>query len=225
MKGKLITSQEIELIVEKIRQEGVPITLISYGILACIAFIASYLGGYLRRKGENVATKEDVKKITDQIESVKYEYAKDLHINQTRYGKEFEILLELNKKIFPLRDAICALQPKIDVQWSTETKEEQKHRKLQRYEKAAKELYEIIESYRPFYPKEIYHLLKNLDDLGWREAVRYDYFDLKKDGQKAWDEAAQNQEKIHTVCENIIEAIRQRVIYWEEMGKIENSSK
>lgn len=53
-----------------------------FSLFAIILFTgaASYFGSYLRTKGKNLATKEDIKSITDEIESVKTEYAKQLEM-------------------------------------------------------------------------------------------------------------------------------------------------
>lgn len=110
----MITQEERKTIITEIVQKGVTIQWWSYLIFAIIAFFASYLGGYLRRKGENVATKKDIARITDEIESVKHEYSKELYIHQVRYEKEFDILSDLSKKLIYLRDAALSLRPVAD---------------------------------------------------------------------------------------------------------------
>jgi len=48
-------------------------------ILAFISFfIQYYFPGYLRKKGENLADKEDIAKITNEIEEVKSQYQEKL---------------------------------------------------------------------------------------------------------------------------------------------------
>jgi hypothetical protein len=44
--------------------------------LAAVSFLASLLGSYIRRKGENLATKEDVAEITRKQEEVRNEFQK-----------------------------------------------------------------------------------------------------------------------------------------------------
>lgn len=80
---------------------------------------------YLEKKAENLATKEDIGKITREIEKVKAECAahiesiraalgSQLYIHQTRYEKEFEIFTELTAKLVELRDAAQGLRPMLD---------------------------------------------------------------------------------------------------------------
>jgi hypothetical protein len=51
--------------------------LIGAGILAFI--VKSFIPAYLSEKGKNLATKEDIAEITNKVESVRSEYAKQLH--------------------------------------------------------------------------------------------------------------------------------------------------
>ncbi len=60
-----------------------------------VVLVGTFLIQYLREKGKNFATREDVRNITERIESVKSQYASQLHISQVRYEKEFEILSDL----------------------------------------------------------------------------------------------------------------------------------
>ncbi len=53
--------------------------LLQYVVLVCSAlFLRSFLPAYVTRKGENLATKEDVEEITHKVERAKIEYAQSL---------------------------------------------------------------------------------------------------------------------------------------------------
>ena len=54
---------------------------------------------YLEEKGKNSATKEDINKITEEIESVKKVYRE----YGFRYKKEYEILCEISAGLFVLK--------------------------------------------------------------------------------------------------------------------------
>lgn len=57
-----------------------PVFLIVIGFLIAGLLIKCYLPSYIKRKGENLATKEDIADITHEEEKVRAEYAKDLEI-------------------------------------------------------------------------------------------------------------------------------------------------
>lgn len=53
-------------------------TWIALGVL--VLWFNNYLPTYFKKKGENLATKEDIKEITDKVESVKTDYARQLEL-------------------------------------------------------------------------------------------------------------------------------------------------
>lgn len=74
---------------------------LKFGVVQVIVtFGAAYLASYIREKGKNLATREDIQEITDKIESVKISYAKELEVLKSEYSahlKYFES--QLNRKL------------------------------------------------------------------------------------------------------------------------------
>lgn len=73
---------------------------------AVITLLVWYVAPYTKEKGKNLATREDIEGITDKIESVKTEYAKELeglksqlnskfHAQTVRFEKEFDSYKEI----------------------------------------------------------------------------------------------------------------------------------
>ena len=55
------------------------VTLIIASLVSLVSFVlGAFFRGYLNKKGENLATKEDIAKITDKIEQVKSAYTERL---------------------------------------------------------------------------------------------------------------------------------------------------
>lgn len=54
--------------------------LFVFSIWITFYFLRGYLPSYLNKKGENLATKEDVSKITEKIEEVKLDFSSKSHI-------------------------------------------------------------------------------------------------------------------------------------------------
>jgi len=79
-----LTLSEAELIrelislIKDLKAGGVSVEWISIFIIGIIVLIASYLGSYIRIKGQNLATKEDISEITKKIEGIRADYAKQL---------------------------------------------------------------------------------------------------------------------------------------------------
>jgi hypothetical protein len=54
------------------------IQVLDYAIIALVAGVGAYFGAYLRRKAENRAQREDIENLTELIERVRSEYARQL---------------------------------------------------------------------------------------------------------------------------------------------------
>jgi hypothetical protein len=74
-------------------------------LLMLLSAIGAYIGTYLREKGKNVATKEDIGRITDEIEKVKSIYAKEIeNVREKQQLKlaAIEKRLECHQKAYAL---------------------------------------------------------------------------------------------------------------------------
>ncbi len=70
-----------------------------------VTAIGAYIGTYLREKGKNIATKEDIGRITDEIEKIKSIYAKE--IEEVREKQQLKLAaiekrLEAHQKAYSL---------------------------------------------------------------------------------------------------------------------------
>ena len=203
--------------------------------VTCGGIKQSYLGAYLKRKGENIATKEDIENITDQVESVRLQYSSQLasikaeigsklHIHQVRYENEYAILTDLAEKLIMLRDAAKALRPEMDYMDPEETEDERRRKRLKQYFDDARKLYYAMETKRPFYPENIYEVLQELDRATWAEAVQYRNR-RQSQGQgydsKYWQQAAENAANISKLADEALGVIRTRAKQWESLDSQE----
>ncbi len=101
--------EEFYAIVRKALEDGVNLDLQTLIILGIIALLGGFLGSYFRTKGKNLATKEDTKAITDEIESVKAEYAKQLQI----IAHEQQILVTKLHQKYDL--SVAALEKRLSI--------------------------------------------------------------------------------------------------------------
>jgi hypothetical protein len=77
------------------------------------AFVGSYLGGYLKRKGENLATHEDIGKLTEQVAAVtrttkeiEAQITSGLWDRQKRWELKREVLFEATKRLAAVDDTL-----------------------------------------------------------------------------------------------------------------------
>ena len=82
------------------------VTLIIASLVSLVSFVlGAFFRGYLNKKGENLATKEDIAKITDKIEQVKSAYTERLE--QTKLNHQLRLAaldrrLEAHQKAYTL---------------------------------------------------------------------------------------------------------------------------
>jgi len=189
--------------------------------------VRDFFPSYVREKAKNLATKEDIRDITREIESVKNDYAHQLElvratlqsrgrVLEVRYENEFGILLELSELLVNLRDAASSLRPIADYTTPGETEEDRKRKRLRAYDDASHALYKFAEVRRPFFPDEIHKGIHELLRIARMEAVEYAY--NRPEGEKFmeyWDNAQKNAEKIKDLSESALGTIRERTQVWE----------
>ncbi len=204
--------------------------LLVLAVVVIAGFKRFYFPEYLKEKGKNLATKEDIGEITKEVESIKHGYSAELeslraaigsqlYVHQTRYQNEFQILKDLSEKVIEVRNSALSLRPVIDSINPNETEEERKRKRLERYFDAGRALYQLSETRKPFYPEEIYAGIAKLDKTVWKEVVEYKHGSEKNqsfDHKKYWEKAAENSKEIATIVDEVMGLIRKRIQYWEK---------
>lgn len=190
----------------------------------------SFLPKYFGRKGDNLATKEDIGEITDKIETVKHDYASQLESVKAelsaklstygfRYEKEYEVLDELTTLLVDVRDASISMRPILDVRDAEKTKDDIKKERLKRFFDARRSLYIAREKKRPLYPEEIYQTIVAIEKIAHTESIDYQYEDPFEKGNflSYWESAEKNQKEITGLVETAMMKIRARVTTWEAL--------
>jgi hypothetical protein len=189
----------------------------------------SFLPKYFGKKGENLATKEDISEITNKMETVKHDYARQLESTKAelsaqlnthgfRYEKEYEVLSELTALLVEVRDASLSLRPVMDSRDSSKKDDEIKKERLQRLFEADRALYISREKKRPFYPPEIYEAVLAVEKSARSESINYQFKD-RFDGNvmSYWEEAEKHQKEIASLADVAMQHIRSRVTKWEAL--------
>lgn len=193
-------------------------------IVVIALLLRDFLPSYVKEKGKNLATKEDVGHITREIEAVKSQYSHQTEflkaslqsrgrILDVRYQREFDLLEQLAEHVVSIRDAAVALRPVMDYTTPGESDEDRRRRRLEAYSDAASAFYRFAEAKRPFFPEAIYAAARELLVEARKEAIDYAYG--KPEGMAYWNEAKDNAEKIGKLAEETMLAIRDRARVWE----------
>lgn len=182
--------------------------------------VVLFLRDYLKKKSENLATKEDIGEITKQVEAIKAATGAQLYIHQVRYQNEFKILQDLAEKIVDLKNATLALRPAIDSYDLKEPEEDRKRKRLKPFYEALEAFYKLYEPRKPFYPEKIYDSLAKLNLVMRKEAIEYAHTSDQERNvdRQYWQKADQNAAKISELTDEIMNLVRERIKYWEDFN-------
>lgn len=199
--------------------------------------INKLLSKYLEKKGENLATKEDISEITDKIELVRYSYTEQLEsikaelstqitLHSFRYEKEYEVLKELTSLLVDLRDVSVSFRDMIGSAESTKYPGKSQggsdKEKLDRFCEVAKRLYSVREKKRPFYSDDVYQKILEVEKASGTELDDHQNKDTSRFHKRAkwyWEEIHDNHSRIIRSVEKAIIAVRERVTEWETLKK------
>jgi len=200
--------------------------IILLGLGALALFARNYLPSYTKEKGKNLATREDIEEITDKIESVKTEYAKELeglksqlnakfHAQTVRFEKEFHVYEKIWKALLEIKNSTVKLRPISDTVDSRVSEEDRKRERLERFGKAFDCFYPAVYENKPFFPPDIFTRLEQLLILMNVESHGYSARSPDPNhplyDSKYFDTAEANAEKIREETEAICELMRQKI--------------
>lgn len=210
--------------------EGATFAAAAVGI--AYAGMKLYFSSYLKEKGKNLATKEDIQDITDKIESVKHEYAKQLEALKTdfsaklkthgfRYEKEYAILEELASLLVDIQKHSRILNVR-QMQYGNKPSPVNQ-REVD--EKISKELIIFLEKLedfsqkkKPFFAENIF---KSIDEVRIAARVESYHYEWREEtpGNNAngLKELAERNQRILTLTQDALETIRKRTIEWEKI--------
>ena len=107
-----MTPEQLETILRKVISEGVTLDTWFAIAIALLCLIGAGLGAYIRKKGDNLATKQDIGDITRKVEEVRAEFIKVSNEHQIRFsklhGERAEVIVELYSRLYDYNWAVCA---------------------------------------------------------------------------------------------------------------------
>ena len=205
------------------------------GLAILIKFTQFLLPSYLKRKGENQATFEDIGEITKRVQEVETKYSADLARLTSKLGTASQI----NSKQFDLElrayEQIWASLVKVRAAFHihrglarTNRQEAAEENDMQNYvglSNALCSMSELIENQRPFYSSSIWKKIRELTDeisfqgvtdIGSRNlVVNLSSYEEQKQFRA---EKNANTDKINDAIDGVCEAIRGRIF---ELGNPE----
>lgn len=206
-----MTPEQLQQYVDAALKQRDQFNLVFYPLTIVLSIGGAWLFSYLREKGKNLATKEDVSEITQKVESIKTDFAAKQHFSQIRYEREVKVFEEIWPKLCELQSAVLSLRPAMDyLPREGETVESRKQDRAAKFNEALNNYRITINHNRPFYPPTIWEELQTLFKLCWGEAVEFSIFEPRTD-KDYWKKAMDNAEAINKQIDKTCEAIRNRL--------------
>ena len=210
-----MTPEQIQTAVETAISQGNLFPWWSYVLCAVLAGLASYFAVYLREKGKNLATKEDIGEITKRIEEVKLGTAKELHRFQVASSgllkKRAEVIEELYLLIVDTEEMFGRFVGLAE--WKCDPSKDELRKEGGRL------LYEFLRKYkknRIYFSEEVCDKLRSFSDSIYEVTIQFSFAitaqgegDYLKDFTNRWVEANKNfNEQIPKVRKTIEEEFR-----------------
>lgn len=179
-----------------------------------ILVLVAVVSVYFREKVKNVATKEDIGSITERVESVKRVILEKSHISLFRYEKEYEILLEISKRIFSFTEAFNKLLLNFDHKFRDS-------QEMDSFNDRMYKLREYSEIMKPFFSSDIFDRVIELDTLCTRGVVSHKLLTTSIDRGKSdlaarsMSELDEKKREISHSIDELNQTIRRRIADWE----------
>ncbi len=152
----------------------------------------------------------EVNKKTAKIKSA---LAKEQFIHRLQFEKEFEIYLELWKKLFVLKEATEMLMPIMDYNEPGKTEEETRKIRLKKTQAAYIEVRKAINYNKPFFAKEVYTNANNILSKSLRQALASQYPGRHvEEFLKRFEKAQKRTDDILKIIDEIDKSIRTRIL-------------
>ncbi len=196
-------------------------------------FLKSYLPAYFTKKGENLATKEDIGKITQIVEQIKTDLSKDLEFVKWELGKkaaihklvaekEITAISEIGNGLFDLVAATNNLRPIFFSVPEGQTKEQNSQQRYDHWVEKHNVFENIIEKHKLFLPKYIFDKFDEVRKLAVQEEVSFAFAIADDDRPKSEipKDALENIRLFRKAVNEAAEMIHQRY----EIEGLDNTS-
>jgi hypothetical protein len=183
-------------------------------------FANRFLPAYITKKGENLATREDIEGITKKVEEIKAEFARNIellktdlqqysHVQGAVFDKEFTVLSAVWSAVADLRNATLAFM-EIEPDGTELADVETRRARLNRFNTCYSDLAKEVLRNKPFYALTIF---TSLEDL----LIRTKEFSFDYDLRYGWSQKDRQTiggdfDGIINAIEKVCEDIRARVV-------------
>ena len=175
-------------------------------IMVALSGLAAWLGQVwatrISRKESAVLEKD--------LEELKTDLEKNITIHKIQFEKEFEVYLDLSKRIHAFRTAYFTLNKVLKHIPVDPDEAKKQQRELQEaFRKAYFHMRDGIEEYKPFYALQVYDLAKGIIEIAVDELM-FQEFPVSS-GVPRYKEIQEQKKRLLATVDSIAEEIRKRI--------------
>ena len=185
------------------------VSSISSGICVTLFFI--FKNGaqkYVDKKAENLATEEDIAKITTEVEGVKSEFGNRTHAWKQVFESEYALLKEVWATTWEFQALARSLRPIMDyVPEDREKEREQLIARYERYQEGVSHFRDVVIKNQPFIPPSIYDKSLELRETVIELQAHFEV-NLRHNVNVDWAKVLECGKKLDVKLEELNQAIR-----------------
>lgn len=175
-------------------------------LMLCLSGLAAWLGKVWATR---ISGKES-SALTREIEHLKANLEKRVFIHKVQFEKEFEVYLDLSKRIHAFRTAYFTLNAVLkNVPTDPEIARRKQEELQTAFVNAYTHLRDGLEEYKPFYAMQIHELAKPIIELAIDQLI-FMQFPIQSNIPR-YQEVQQQKKHLLASVESVVEEIRKRI--------------
>lgn len=179
--------------------------------IVIVGLAVVFYKSYMAEKGKNLATKEDIGRITSEIESVRSQFEVYVHSEKEIFSKEYSLLEKVWEYTWELQARVRNLRPMLDcLPKDLDERNKVEQQRVDDYIQSMKLFIDGVVKKRPFIPDKVYDVVMKLRNTVVTEESRVQILNAYSN-VSLLEEAQSNIEKLNLLIEELNEAIRSHV--------------
>jgi hypothetical protein len=179
--------------------------------LALVAIFRQGAQRYVDEKAKNLATTEDVRQITKEVEDVKAAYHRESHAWKWIFEQEYQLLETVWSSTWDFQATARSLRPMFDrLPEDSDAQRQEFLNRHAKYGEAVTKFQDLVIKSQPFIPPHVYDKCLELRELV--VALQVDFEMSLDDGGRAnWEVIVESGRKLDTKLSELNSAIRSHI--------------
>ena len=213
-----MTPDQLQNYVDAAFKQRDSFTVIYFTAVPVLSLVFAFVGTYLKEKGKNAATREDIDHITRKVELIKHEFTANVerlragldratHITKQQFDAEFGIYRDIWGKLVTVRQTFFALRSFVSDLLPPEASQERLRLRIDAFNTAYGEFVDTVDRNQPFYSDDVYQALTAIIDVCIDEKIESEFTGAETN---YWQRVRDNKQKLLKATDDACTTIRRR---------------